>query len=123
MCVGASNRVPHKGSQFPSWKQEININWDHHDPCCYRDPLAKKSKRYSKGSKREIVGDGDVWIENIATNSKSKRLYSVFISRETGKRIPFEPPTGASKVVFLQHDIIKDLQDTRNYQICRLRCN
>jgi hypothetical protein len=117
MCVGANNRVP--SHHEINWNH--TINWDHHDPCCYRDPLARKSKRYSKGSKHKIIGDGDVWIENIATNAKSKRLYSVFISRETGKRIPFEPPTGASKVIFLQHDIIEDLQDTRNYQMCRVR--
>lgn len=47
------------------------------------------------------VGDGDVWVEKKFQNSKTGKQRSFFLSKNTGRRVRDEPPSGASKVVFL----------------------
>jgi len=46
-------------------------------------------------------GDGDVWVEKTFQNSKTGKRRTFFCSKNTGRKVRDEPPTGASKVVYL----------------------
>jgi len=61
------------------------------------DPQAKKSRRV----RLCIVGDNDSWFETILWKEEDCEWTSYFISRNTGRRVKDEPPTGASRVYYL----------------------
>jgi len=48
-----------------------------------------------------MVGDGDVWVEKKFQNSKTGKQRSFFFSTNTGRKVRDEPPSGASKIVYL----------------------
>ncbi len=71
------------------------------------DPLARPSKRMSKANNR-VYGDNDVWVEKILVNKKTRKERSFFYSIKTGERKADEPPTGASKVIYIENDFSTD---------------
>jgi hypothetical protein len=75
----------------------------HHASSCpnrlIHDPLAKKSDK--RISSRLSQGDGDVWMEKECVNVKTGKHVSVFYSAHTGRKVPHEPPSGATKVLYL----------------------
>jgi hypothetical protein len=68
------------------------------------DPMAKPSRIIQKAhiSDKHIYGDKDCWREAVCRCSKTGEIRIFFISELTGKKVPDEPPTGASKVIYLQ---------------------
>ena len=73
------------------------------------DPQAKKSARV----RICVVGDNDAWFEKLIW--RGDEWISFFISRNTGRRVRDEPPTGASRVFYLTNMY-------RNHKM-RERCN
>ena len=70
------------------------------------DPIAKASGTVKRSKLSvESTGDGDVWYEAIRKNVKSGKVTHFFISIRTGEKSIDEPPTGASKVVYLKKSI------------------
>mmetsp|Transcript_19030 Transcript_19030/g.23978 ORF Transcript_19030/g.23978 Transcript_19030/m.23978 type:complete len:198 (-) Transcript_19030:743-1336(-) len=69
-----------------------------------KDPTANKSKKVARSSLKED-GDGDVWVEKIYYAKKDRRPVTVFVSKKTGNLAKGEPPSGASKVIFLKQSI------------------
>ena len=66
------------------------------------DPLGKQSKHMRRSSfNKTIAGDGDIWVERLFESQTSGRRKTFFCSERTGKCFQ-EPPTGASKVIYLQ---------------------
>lgn len=68
------------------------------------DPSAKASKKMGKAGGNLVTseGDGDVWVEKIFRHRDSGERRIVFVSKQTGKKSHGEPPTGASKVLYLR---------------------
>jgi len=72
------------------------------------DPNAKPSKKAAKANMtgmskvNPIEGDGDVWVEKIFRNRQTGSTRTFFVSKQTGKKVAFEPPTGASRVLYLR---------------------
>lgn len=70
-----------------------------------RDPMAKPSPTIRKAhiGDSHIHGDGDCWQEGVYYSTKGpaggRRIY--FQSQKTGRKSLGEPPTGASKVLYL----------------------
>jgi hypothetical protein len=80
------------------------------------DPLAKQSRKVvlhsnlnkGLGDEVRVVGDGDVWVEVLCKNVKTGQIKSYFKSTKNPQnRVPDEPPTGASHVVFLRSSYIE----------------
>ena len=74
-----------------------------HIPSCpnkfIHDPLARKSDK--KISSRLCRGDGDLWFEKECVNMKTGERMSFFYSAHTGRRVAHEPPSGATKVLYM----------------------
>jgi len=68
-----------------------------------RDPLAKPSKvGFSNITGNTVVGDGDIWVEVLYRSNKTGTFKSFFKStKNPDLKVANEPPTGASRVVFL----------------------
>jgi hypothetical protein len=69
------------------------------------DPIASPSRKVAKANITNdavIQGDGDVWVEKIFYTVKTKTPVSCFISKKTGERVRDEPPTGATRVIYLK---------------------
>ena len=73
------------------------------------DPLAKQSRVMHS----QISGDGDVWVEKVFRNTKNGKLRNYFVSTNTGKKVRFEPPTGASQVVYLKDEVFTRCERSR----------
>ena len=56
------------------------------------------------GINLSIEGDDDVWYERQYMNKKNGKIRTYFVSSNTGNRTRDEPPTGASKVVYLSNN-------------------
>ena len=73
------------------------------------DPLAKPSKigfSSSKGDK--VSGDGDIWVESLRKNTKTGEYRTYFRSTKNPEtKIPDEPPTGASHVIYLKTSYVE----------------
>mmetsp|Transcript_10078 Transcript_10078/g.11781 ORF Transcript_10078/g.11781 Transcript_10078/m.11781 type:complete len:228 (+) Transcript_10078:79-762(+) len=70
-----------------------------------RDPEARPCTRMNKANflrKIDIVGDKDVWVEKIYYNIENGNKKIFFVSKQTGKKVEQEPPTGASRVIYLK---------------------
>jgi len=70
-----------------------------------RDPEARPCTRMKKANflrKVDIVGDKDIWVEKIYYNSENGNKKIFFVSKQTGKKVEQEPPTGASRVIYLR---------------------
>ncbi len=62
------------------------------------DPMAKPSKVGNA-----VLGDGDIWIEVMCKSIKTGEFMSFFKSTKNPDiKVPDEPPTGASRVVYLE---------------------
>lgn len=63
--------------------------------------VPKKSKR-TAGIEKQIVADGDTWVERKVILSEGKSdSRSYFISLNTNRRVWDEPPSGASNVIVI----------------------
>jgi len=71
-----------------------------YDTKVVEDPLAKASKK-TGGSLASPNGDGEVWAEKMYRN-KSGKTKIFFVSKQTGEKVEEEPPTGASRVMYLR---------------------
>ena len=71
------------------------------------DMTAKPSKKMEK-SNIEIEGDGEVWVEKIYRHSKTRQSKIFFVSKQTGRKVPDEPPSGASHVIYLRQSFIEE---------------
>ena len=68
-----------------------------------RDKNATPSRKIAQSRfNTNIVGDDDVWVEMVCGNIYSDVISSIFVSKKTGKMFWDEPPSGASKVIFLK---------------------
>mmetsp|Transcript_14934 Transcript_14934/g.17379 ORF Transcript_14934/g.17379 Transcript_14934/m.17379 type:complete len:175 (+) Transcript_14934:91-615(+) len=65
------------------------------------DPNATPSKKIAK-SGVSPTGDGDVWVEMIFMHQTAGECPVFFVSKNTGVRVKDEPPSGASRVIFLK---------------------
>ncbi len=67
------------------------------------DPFIAKPSRVVRNSSlpKEIEGDGDLWYEVLLRSKKTGQEVSFFCSKNTGQRVRDEPPTGASRVIYL----------------------
>mmetsp|Transcript_3417 Transcript_3417/g.4771 ORF Transcript_3417/g.4771 Transcript_3417/m.4771 type:complete len:128 (+) Transcript_3417:251-634(+) len=65
------------------------------------DPLARPSKHVGRSNIRLQEGDGDIWYEKVycSPTTGQKKIY--FCSQKTGKKVRDEPPSGASRVIYL----------------------
>jgi len=64
------------------------------------DPFAKPSTRGS------VESDQEVWVEKLMANKRTGQLHSFFESKTTGRRVQDEPPTGASRVIYLRNSYV-----------------
>lgn len=69
---------------------------------------ARPSKKVSS---KMISGDGDIWVEKIFQSTKTGRLVRMFESTNTGRRIQSEPPSGASKVIYLTSEFVDRVKE------------
>lgn len=73
------------------------------------DPKAKPSRTIKKAhisNKTHVYGDGDSWVEGVYNSIKFPGEYRIYFqSKKTGRKIPAEPPTGASKVFYLRDSV------------------
>mmetsp|Transcript_2307 Transcript_2307/g.2790 ORF Transcript_2307/g.2790 Transcript_2307/m.2790 type:complete len:225 (+) Transcript_2307:32-706(+) len=71
------------------------------------DPTATPSNKIKKAFKDNTNtsqgGDGDIWIEKLFLNKNTGQKVTFFVSENTGQKVRDEPPSGASKVIFLKH--------------------
>jgi hypothetical protein len=69
--------------------------------------MAKPSPTIQKAhiNDKHIYGDNDCWREAVCRSSKTGEIRTFFISKKTGRKVPDEPPTGASKVLYLRDSI------------------
>ena len=66
------------------------------------DPFAKQSRMIMRSTLIiPQMGDGDIWVEKRFQSSKSGKERIFFCSTNTGRKVRDEPPTGASKIVYL----------------------
>uniref|UniRef100_A0A7S3VF53 Uncharacterized protein n=1 Tax=Chaetoceros debilis TaxID=122233 RepID=A0A7S3VF53_9STRA len=70
------------------------------------DPFAKPSTRAKTSRPCSVESDQDVWVEKLLSNKKTGQLHSFFESKKTGRRVEDEPPTGASRVVYLRNSYV-----------------
>eukprot|EP00555_Chaetoceros_dichaeta_P002427 CAMPEP_0198251682 /NCGR_PEP_ID=MMETSP1447-20131203/2440_1 /TAXON_ID=420782 /ORGANISM="Chaetoceros dichaeta, Strain CCMP1751" /LENGTH=149 /DNA_ID=CAMNT_0043936763 /DNA_START=182 /DNA_END=631 /DNA_ORIENTATION=+ len=71
-----------------------------YDTKVVEDPLAKASKK-TGGTMTSPKGDGEVWAEKIFRN-KAGETKIFFVSKQTGKKVEDEPPSGSSRVLYLR---------------------
>ena len=86
------------------------------------DPLAKQSKvGLTNFNGRKVVGDGVIWVEVLCKHQTTGKVKSYFKStKNPGKRVSDEPPTGGSHVVFFEIVIFRS---TRNDVDCPHKIN
>lgn len=88
-----------------------NISARKHQLKQVHDPLAKQS---AGTRKIKIIGDGDTWIETLCENVKTGEIKSFFKSmKNPNQKVPDEPPTGASNVIYLKASYINDKLNKR----------
>lgn len=78
-----------------------------YDTLALHDSLAKPSKKVDK-SHMIIEGDGDVWIEKLYRHAKTGETKTFFVSQLNGRKVPDEPPSGASHVIYLRESFLEE---------------
>jgi hypothetical protein len=78
----------------------------------YHDPCAKPSKIVKRSRLDLGAGDGDIWFEKIFVSKRTGKRRTFFVSLATGRKKSDEPPTGASKVLYLE-----DLEDMKEMNL------
>ncbi len=80
--------------------------FEKYDTKAIADPTAAPSNKYKKAFKDKgntpTKGDGDVWVEKKLVHKKTGEQVRCFVSKNTGEKVIDEPPSGASKVIFLK---------------------
>lgn len=73
------------------------------------DPSAKASKKMDRagGNVPSPSGDGDIWVEKIFRHRETGETSVFFVSKLTGQRVKQEPPSGASRVMYLRQSYKK----------------
>ena len=79
-----------------------------YDTVALHDSLAKPSRKVDK-SHMKIEGDGEVWLEKLYRHAKTGETKRFFVSQSTGKKVPDEPPSGASHVIYLRESFLEEL--------------
>ena len=77
-----------------------NEGTQHNNLSC-GDSMSRPSRILKRSLRTTVSGDGDVWVEQLFRHKISGALRSFFCSTKTGKKRRDEPPTGASKVIYL----------------------
>ena len=72
------------------------------------DESVTKQSRIMQKCGCKIISDDDVWFEKKFLQKHTGQVRSFFISRKTGKKSPDEPPSGASKVLYLKSSNSQD---------------
>lgn len=86
-----------------------------YDVAQIHDPLAKPSSRAQTSGPWSVDSDQDVWIEKLLSSTKTGQLQTFFESKKTGRRVRDEPPTGASKVIYLRNSyVVRKTKQTEN---------
>lgn len=85
-----------KGSSKLNVKEKQN-----YDTKILTDSNAKNSEKMRKAGVI-VMGDKDVWVEKIYHCNENGKTKVVFVSKQTGTEVEAEPPTGASRVVYLR---------------------
>ena len=65
------------------------------------ESVTKQSKIVERNG-CSMISDNDVWVEKVLFQKQTGKARSFFISRKTGRRMPDEPPSGASKILYLK---------------------
>jgi len=76
-----------------------------YDTKIVNDPCAKNSKKVARSNLNAADGhggDGDVWKEKVLYGKTTGNPQTFFISKNTGAKSKGEPPSGASKVIYLR---------------------
>ena len=82
--------------------------YEKYDTSAVIDPEAAPSKKVMRSSltnknNTNLKGDDDVWVEKIYYSKHDrKQEIRVFVSKKTGNKVRDEPPTGASRVIYLK---------------------
>ena len=73
----------------------------------------RRKKRYSPRQSRmmirsrsQVLCDDDIWEEKVGVSPQTGLFQSLFQSRKTGVIIRDEPPTGASRVIYITDSLI-----------------
>jgi hypothetical protein len=82
-----------------------------YDTQAVHDCVAKPSKKVEK-SHIGIKGDGEVWVEKRYRHIKTRESKIFFVSKSTGRKVPDEPPSGASHVIYLRISFIEERTNT-----------
>jgi len=82
------------------------------------DPSAKASKKMDKagGVVPSPSGDGDIWVEKIFRHRETGETHVFFVSNLTGRRAKQEPPSGASRVMYLRQSYKKKTEKKYSIQ-------
>lgn len=90
--------------EFMKGVSHLNLNEKNfYDTKVVEDSRAKASKKMTKAGSpvKSSEGDGEVWAEKIFRNKKGETQI-FFVSKHTGEKVKDEPPTGASRVLYLR---------------------
>ena len=88
---------------FSSCRSASTASSVYTSPLSIRDPLAKRSKIVQRSRKlRQVTGDGDIWVEKVHVSKKSGKKRTIFVSVKTGIKVRDEPPSGASRVLYME---------------------
>jgi hypothetical protein len=77
------------------------MEFPRYDTSVVHDDLAKRSKKFAI-LHDHADGDRDVWVEKLYASTKTGKVKVYFVSKKTGKKIEGEPPSGASRVLYLK---------------------
>lgn len=70
------------------------------------DPLASPSRHFDRSdmpcTEKAYLGDDEIWVEKVLMSTTSLQPRSFFESESTHKKTADEPPTGASRVLYLR---------------------
>lgn len=89
-----------------------------YDVANVHDPLARPSKHFDRTdascSRAAYIGDNQTWVEKVLMSTTSCEPRSFFMSKTV--QVPDEPPTGASRVLYLRDSF-------RERQKCEIKKN
>lgn len=90
----------------PPTTADIEEPMTKYDVAKVHDPLARPSKHFNRTDAActcmANAGDHQIWIEKVLMSTKSCEPRSFFVSERTELKVPDEPPTGASRVLYLR---------------------
>ncbi len=78
------------------------MEFHRYDTTAVHDDLAKPSKKMGTINNKQGNGDDDVWVEKLYKSTKCGKIRVFFVSKRTGRKVEGEPPSGASRVLYLK---------------------